>query len=128
MQAQHQSSSETNATTNAHKSGDSRTKDKFVVRLDDGMRERIAAVARSEHRSMNSEIVIRLERSLLINELVEQQTKLNRILLVQVEALQTKLDSVINAAASEGAGPKLRHAIDSALSSSATVELRLVTP
>jgi hypothetical protein len=42
----------------------SRTADKFVVRLPDGMRERIAEVARSSHRSMNSEIIARLEKSL----------------------------------------------------------------
>ncbi|MEK1843404.1 MAG: Arc family DNA-binding protein, partial [Pseudomonas sp.] len=39
----------------------SRTADKFVVRLPDGMRERIAEVARNHHRSMNSEIIARLE-------------------------------------------------------------------
>ncbi|TXH94603.1 MAG: Arc family DNA-binding protein [Pseudomonas sp.] len=43
----------------------SRTADKFVVRLPDGMRERIADVARNHHRSMNSEIISRLEQSLL---------------------------------------------------------------
>lgn len=128
MQAQHQSSDKSNATTNSHKAGDSRVKDKFVVRLDDGMRERIAAVARTEHRSMNSEIVIRLERSLLTSDLVGQQTKLNQILLLRIEDLQAKLDSVINAAASEGAGPKLRQAIDGTLTNSAPIELRLVTP
>lgn len=42
----------------------SRTADKFVVRLLDGMRERIAEVAKQSHRSMNSEIVERLLRSL----------------------------------------------------------------
>jgi plasmid stability protein len=42
----------------------SRTADKFVVRLPDGMRERIADVARNHHRSMNSEIISRLEQSL----------------------------------------------------------------
>ena len=42
----------------------SRTADKFVVRLPDGMRERIAEVAKTTHRSMNSEIVARLEASL----------------------------------------------------------------
>lgn len=42
----------------------SRTADKFVVRLPDGMRERIAEVARGCHRSMNSEIIVRLEKSL----------------------------------------------------------------
>lgn len=39
--------------------------DKFVVRLPDGMRERIAEVARDSRRSMNSEIISRLETSLL---------------------------------------------------------------
>ena len=43
----------------------SRTADKFVVRLPDGKRERIADVARNHHRSMNSEIIARLEQSLL---------------------------------------------------------------
>ena len=43
----------------------SRTADKFVVRLPDGMRERIADVARNHHRSMNSEIIARLEHSLI---------------------------------------------------------------
>ncbi|WP_313519613.1 Arc family DNA-binding protein [Pseudomonas sp.] len=43
----------------------SRTADKFVVRLPDGMRERIADVARNHHRSMNSEIIARLEQSLI---------------------------------------------------------------
>ena len=43
----------------------SRTADKFVVRLPDGMRERIADVARNHHRSMNSEIIARRERSLI---------------------------------------------------------------
>ena len=42
----------------------SRTADKFVVRLPDGLRERIADVARNHHRSMNSEIISRLEQSL----------------------------------------------------------------
>ncbi len=43
----------------------SRTADKFVVRLPDGMRERIAEVARTHHRSMNSEIIARLEQSMI---------------------------------------------------------------
>ncbi len=43
----------------------SRTADKFVVRLPDGMREQVAEVARKNHRSMNSEIIDRLEQSLL---------------------------------------------------------------
>lgn len=42
----------------------SRTADKFVVRLPDGMREQIADIAKVHHRSMNSEIIARLETSL----------------------------------------------------------------
>ncbi len=38
--------------------------EKFVVRLPQGMRGRIAEVASRNHRSMNSEIVSRLEQSL----------------------------------------------------------------
>lgn len=44
--------------------GNSRTADKFVVRLPDGMRERIAKIASTNHRSMNSEIIGRLEDSI----------------------------------------------------------------
>lgn len=43
----------------------SRTADKFVVRLPDGMREKIAEKARTHHRSMNSEIIARLEGSII---------------------------------------------------------------
>nr|WP_286089068.1 Arc family DNA-binding protein [Pseudomonas sp. MWU13-3659] len=42
----------------------SRTADKFVIRLPDGMRERLAGVARARLRSMNSEIVARLAKSI----------------------------------------------------------------
>lgn len=46
----------------------SRTAEKFVVRLPDGVRDRIAAIASENRRSMNSEIVHRLEDSLAITE------------------------------------------------------------
>lgn len=49
----------------------SRTADKFVVRLPDGMRERIADVAKTHHRSMNSEIISRLEASLVNSPAVQ---------------------------------------------------------
>lgn len=42
----------------------SRTADKFVLRLPDGMRDRIAQIASANHRSMNSELVTRLTDSL----------------------------------------------------------------
>ncbi len=54
----------------------SRTADKFVVRLPQGMRDRIAEVAKQHHRSMNSEIIARLEHSLLdLPTLPEQPTR-----------------------------------------------------
>lgn len=42
----------------------SKTADKFVVRLPKGMRKQIFEAARYHHRSMNSEIVARLEWTL----------------------------------------------------------------
>ncbi|MGE5621464.1 MAG: Arc family DNA-binding protein [Candidatus Bathyarchaeota archaeon] len=39
------------------------TADKYIVRLPDGMRDRIAEAARANNRSMNAEIVARLEES-----------------------------------------------------------------
>ncbi|MDF1630489.1 MAG: Arc family DNA-binding protein [Alcanivoracaceae bacterium] len=45
--------------------------EKFVVRLPGGMRQEIAEVARRSRRSMNSEIVARLERSLAESEVIE---------------------------------------------------------
>lgn len=41
----------------------SRTADKFVVRLPDGMRDRVAQAAKENDRSMNSEIVGRISRT-----------------------------------------------------------------
>lgn len=40
-----------------------RESDKFIVRLPDGMRDRIKAAAEANNRSMNAEIVARLEAS-----------------------------------------------------------------
>ncbi|QLG95747.1 Arc family DNA-binding protein [Pseudomonas yamanorum] len=42
--------------TNSHE------KDKFVIRLPDGLRPSISAQAKANHRSMNNEIIHRLER------------------------------------------------------------------
>nr|WP_092046278.1 Arc family DNA-binding protein [Methylobacterium pseudosasicola] len=42
----------------------SRRQDQFVLRLPDGMRERIADAARANNRSMNAEIVSRIQQSL----------------------------------------------------------------
>ena len=50
-----------------------RDSDKFMLRLPDGMRERIAKVAKQNGRSMNAEIVARLDESL--PELWQEETR-----------------------------------------------------
>lgn len=45
-------------------SASSRSLDKFMVRLPEGMRDRLAAAARANRRSMNAELVIHLEAAL----------------------------------------------------------------
>lgn len=46
------------------KSRPKQTADKFMVRLDDGMRDELKAIAAKNRRSMNAEINIRLTASL----------------------------------------------------------------
>lgn len=67
---------------------DSRTADKFVVRLPDGLRERIADQAEGNRRSMNSEIVYRLERSTTLELELDHQKHLVRILTDRINALE----------------------------------------
>jgi hypothetical protein len=51
--------------------------DKFVLRLPMGMRDRIGAAARANNRSMNSEIVARLEQSFAVmDDKTEKRSKL----------------------------------------------------
>lgn len=45
-------------------SGTGRDSDKFMLRLPDGMRNRLKSEAAENNRSLNAEIVARLERSL----------------------------------------------------------------
>lgn len=70
----------------------SRTADKFVVRLPDGMRERIGEVARDHHRSMNSEIIARLEQSLVQEGALDEGSALsldsNKLSLSERELLE----------------------------------------
>lgn len=64
--------------------------DKFVLRLPDGLRPSINAQARANHRSMNGEMIFRLERSLQLEDLYEQQRRLNAILLQRIEELEAR--------------------------------------
>ncbi|MBX8542478.1 Arc family DNA-binding protein [Pseudomonas cichorii] len=69
---------------------DSREQDKFVLRLPDGLRPRIAAEASENHRSMNSEIIFRLERSEILQKLQEEQSKVISQLLVRIDELESQ--------------------------------------
>lgn len=69
---------------------DSREQDKFVVRLPDGLRPEIAAVARLNHRSMNGEIINRLQRSLVLEQVQDKQNELIAQLLKRIDALESK--------------------------------------
>jgi len=76
----------------------SRTADKFVVRLPDGLRADIAVLAEDNDRSMNSEIVNRLKRSITQDQLNEEQTKLIGMLLQRITELEAQLQPEAEAA------------------------------
>ncbi|AVX93364.1 Arc family DNA-binding protein [Pseudomonas psychrophila] len=75
----------------------SRDADKFVFRMPDGMRDQINKVAATNHRSMNSEIKARMERTLKEDasgisyfELAEQLGNRCKELEAEVEALRNQ--------------------------------------
>lgn len=68
---------------------DSRTADKFVVRLPDGLRNKIFDVAGENQRSMNGEIVYRLEQSLRDDQVIATQDELIKILTRRVSELES---------------------------------------
>ncbi|CAI8980436.1 DNA-binding protein [Pseudomonas sp. IT-P100] len=69
---------------------DSREQDKFVIRLPEGLRPEIAAIARLNHRSMNGEIISRLQRTLILEQLQERQSELIAQLLKRIDTLESK--------------------------------------
>ena len=69
---------------------DSRVQDKFVIRLPDGLRPEIAAVASRNQRSMNGEIINRLERSLTLEVVLDQKNRVIAQLLNRITELEAK--------------------------------------
>lgn len=65
--------------------------EKFVVRLPGGMRQEIAEVARRSRRSMNSEIVARLERSLAESDMIETVAEHPPVAAPQLRAVEGSL-------------------------------------
>ena len=66
----------------------SRTADKFVVCLPDGLRERINEAAENNHRSMNGEIVARINGSLDLERKYEEMRQLNSFLNQKIAILE----------------------------------------
>ncbi len=71
----------------------SRTADKFVVRLPDGLRERINEAAEKNHRSMNGEIVARIDGSLDLEQKYEETRQLNNFLNQRLAILELAAQS-----------------------------------
>lgn len=69
---------------------DSREQDKFVLRLPDGLRPRIASVSQENHRSMNSEIIYRIERSLTLELALYEKKQVITQLLNRITELEAK--------------------------------------
>ncbi|NMY38128.1 MULTISPECIES: Arc family DNA-binding protein [unclassified Pseudomonas] len=69
---------------------DSRVQDKFVIRLPDGLRPEIAAIASRNQRSMNGEIINRLERSLALELVLDQKNRVIAQLLDRITELEAK--------------------------------------
>lgn len=79
------------------------TQDRFMVRLPEGMREIIGAAAKASKRTMNAEIVARLELSFADNEghdasitsSTNPMTKTQRdALMLRLAAIETRLQRV----------------------------------
>nr|WP_253485733.1 Arc family DNA-binding protein [Pseudomonas fluorescens] len=66
----------------------SRTADKFVVLLPDGLRGRISEAAENNHRSMNGEIVARIDGSLDLERKYEEMRHLNNFLIQKIAILE----------------------------------------
>lgn len=71
-----------------HGDYDSRTADKFVMRLPEGMRQKVAARARKEHRSMNGVLINATQQYLDGQEELET-------LLASVKLLKTQLEHAL---------------------------------
>lgn len=68
---------------------DSRTAEKFVIRLPDGLRDKYRDMAKRNGRSMNSEMVRALEAGLeAVDELIDMEVRLS-VLEDTIDALRT---------------------------------------
>ncbi|MEZ2876892.1 Arc family DNA-binding protein [Pseudomonas lundensis] len=66
----------------------SREQDKFVLRMPDGLRPEISDAASINDRSMNSEIIFRLNRTIELETKLADKDKIIRNLLNLIEKLE----------------------------------------
>lgn len=66
----------------------SREQDKFVLRMPDGLRPEISDAASINDRSMNSEIIFRLNRTIELETQLADKDKIIRNLLNLIEKLE----------------------------------------
>ena len=90
MQVNQPKGSTSEATTNIYTS---RTADKFVLRMPYGMRTHIETLAGKNQRSMNGEMIIRLERSFIATDLVAQQQLLIQQLSTRIQELEVLVEA-----------------------------------
>ncbi|NBF12697.1 Arc family DNA-binding protein [Pseudomonas sp. Fl4BN1] len=65
---------------------------KFIVRLPDDLHSQVKSIAKEQNRSMNHEIVNRLEKSLVDDESRDLSEKIVALLLQKVESLEQQLE------------------------------------
>ncbi|MFJ2452174.1 MULTISPECIES: Arc family DNA-binding protein [Pseudomonas] len=64
---------------------------KFIVRLPGDLHNQLKHIAKRENRSMNNEIVDRLEKSLVVDETREMNEKLISLLLRKVDSMEERI-------------------------------------
>lgn len=65
----------------------------FIVRLPSHLHAKIKATAKADRRSMNNEIVGRLESSFASDQLNNAEDRINILLLQQIERLEKKIQA-----------------------------------
>jgi hypothetical protein len=77
----------------------SRTADKYILRLPDGMRDLIATTAKTNNRTMNAEIVARLQNSFETEHSTESNLNtetIKKMLLDQEQHLEEKINNAMS--------------------------------
>jgi hypothetical protein len=91
--------------------GGSRLADKYIVRFPEGMRARIAESAKANKRSMNAEIIARLEASFLSDktmEVAENALKVAPLNKETVRQIALEFEEVVRRVVAEQANPEAK--------------------